>query len=206
MGRGPFPLVARAGFTLWMAAWVPVILFTHGVQNFWWLCNIAQFIVLYAVWRPSVLLVSSQAGTAVLVGVVWMLDIAVALALGGSVTGITDYMFDPGIPLIARLSSTYHVWLPVFLVWLCWYNGYDRRGVWLQCVIGTLAILGAWLVSEPVRNVNYAFAPIGIEQTWMPHGVYVVLLTVATALLIYWPGHCLVRFILGRLPARGGAH
>lgn len=204
MKREALPLPVRVAFTAWMAVWVPIIVTTHGAQNFWWLCNLTQFILLVAIWRPNPLLVSSQAGTVVLVGIVWSLDLVVGLIVGDSVTGITGYMFDAGIPLVARLSSLYHLGLPFLVLWLCWYQGYDERGVRLQCVIGTLAIIGAWLVSDPERNINYAFAPFHIEQTWMPHGLYVVLLCIATALLVYFPGHWLVRSILHRLPPHRG--
>jgi len=197
-------LIARVAFTVWMAAWVPIILASQGPQNFWWLCNLAQFLLLYAVWRPSPLIASSQVGTVVVVGLVWTLDLLVGLAAGGSVTGITAYMFSTELPLIQRLSSTYHIWLPAFAIWLCWYQGYDRRGPALQCVLGSAAIVGGWWLADPGRNVNYATAPFNIEQVWLPHGLYIALLCVATAGLVYLPGHYLVQWILGRLPQRGG--
>ncbi len=202
MNREPLPLVARVTFTLWIAFWVPTILVHYGSQNFFWLCNVAQFVVLYAVWMPNVLLVSSQIGTVVLIGIVWLLDLLIGLLVGGSVTGITGYMFNAEIPLIARLTSLYHVWLPFFMIWMCWRNGYDHRGVWLQCLIGTVLIVAAWLWSDRERNINFAFAPFHIEQTWMPHGVYLILLSVVTACVVYFPGHYLVRAILRRLPTR----
>lgn len=196
----PMPMVARAGFTLWIALWLPIVLYAHGAQNLWWLCNLAQFLICYAVWRPNALLVSSQAGTVVLVGVVWTLDLVVALSSGASPAGITAYMFNPDIPLIARLASLYHIWLPAFLIWMCWRNGYDRRGVWLQCLIGSGAILGSWLAGDPERNLNYTVAPFGIEQVWLPQALYVPLLCAATALAVYFPGHLLVRSVLRLLP------
>lgn len=198
-------MIARVGFTLWFAIWVPIVLHAHGPQNFWWSCNLAQFLVLYAVWRPNPLLISSQSGMVALIGVVWTLDFITALLVGGSLTGITGYMFNPDIPLIARLASLYHIWLPAFLIWLCWYHGYDNRGVWLQCLIGTLTIVGAWLFTDPVRNINYAFAPFDIPQVWLPAGVYVALLSLITALTVYVPGHFLMRVVLRRLPPRGAA-
>lgn len=187
-----------------MAVWVPIIWTSQGPQNFWWLCNLAQFLLLAGLWWPSPLLVSSQAGTVTVVGLVWTLDLLVALVVGDSLTGITAYMFSSELPLPLRLSSTYHIWLPLFVLWLCWYQGYDRRGVWLQCVIGTAAIVGGWWFAEPERNVNYTIAPFQIEQTWLPHGVYIALLCIATAGLIYAPGHYAVQCALARLPQKGG--
>ena len=189
----PVPLAARLAFTAWMLVWVPIILVEAGPQNFWWLCNVALFLVLWASWRPNRLMVSSQAGTVVLVGVVWTLDLAIGIALGDSPTGITAYMFDPDFPPIRRFASSYHLWFPVYVVWLCLRLGYDRRGPWLQGVIGTLAILGGAWFGAPERNLNYSHAPFGIEQTLLPDPLYLVVLCLATALLVYWPGHLVVR-------------
>jgi hypothetical protein len=112
------PMGAKIGFTLWMLIWVPVILTEQGPQNFFWLCNIAQFLILYCLWSGNLLLLSSQAGTVVLVGIGWTLDVLLALALGGnSLTGFTDYMFSDELALSARLASLYHVAVPVFLLW-----------------------------------------------------------------------------------------
>ena len=196
----PLPLVARLAFTAWMGVWVTIIVTTAGPGNFWWLCNLAQFILLVAVWVPLPLWVSSQAGTVTAVGLVWVVDVCAGLVLGDSPTGMTAYMFDPSYPLIQRLSSTYHVWMPLFVLWYCHRNGYDRRGVALQCAIGSLAIIGSWWFGDPERNLNYTHAPFGIEQTWMPDAVYIPLLCVATAVLVYLPGHHVVRLILDRLP------
>jgi hypothetical protein len=189
---------AAWGFSAWMAFWVPVILWAYGPQNFLWICNLAQFLILYALWRGDALVLSSQAGTVCLVGVVWTLDFVLALATGGRSATFTAYMFDPQLPLLARLSSLYHVGLPVFVLWQLRRSGYDRRGPWLQCVIGAVAVVGGWLFTEPHRNINWVHAPFGLEQAWMPEPWYVALLVLAYPVLLYWPGHGLVLLALGR--------
>ena len=183
---------AQVAFTLWMLFWVPVVLSTQGAQNFWWLCNLAQFILLFALWRNDRLLISSQAGTVVLVGLVWSIDFLGALVLGSSPFGITYYMFDDRLPLVLRATSTYHLWLPLLMLWLVSRIGYDRRGLWLQCGIGSFAIVGGALFGDPVRNLNYVRAPFGIEQIWLPQPLWIPLLCLATALLVYVPGHWII--------------
>jgi hypothetical protein len=196
------PVFSRApawAFTAWMAAWVPIVLWAYGPQNFLWVCNIAQFLVLYAVWRNHRLLLSSQAGTICLVGLVWTLDFTLGLFTGGRTASFTAYMFDAEIPLLARASSLYHVGLPLFVLWLLGRTGYDRRGPWLQSAIGGLAVVGAWLFTEPHRNVNWIYEPFGIEQAWLPTPAFVTLLVLLYPLLLYFPGHLLVRAVLRRL-------
>jgi hypothetical protein len=202
---GPVPTAARVGFTLWMIAWAPIVIATQGPQNFWWLCNLAQFILLYAIWRSNRLLISSQAGTVVIVGAAWTLDFVGALLTGSSPFGITVYMFNEDLPIALRATSTYHVWLPVFVLWLCRRQGYDDRGWRLQCAIGTAAILGSWIFGDPGRNLNYTIAPFGTEQVWLPQPAYVAVLCLATAALLYLPGHFIVRAVAGRrvFPAFG---
>ncbi|MDQ2070012.1 hypothetical protein [Natronospira bacteriovora] len=187
------PRAAQWLFTLWMLFWVTVILFNQGPQNFFWLCNMAKFIVLYAIWRGDRLLLSSQVGVVTIVGLGWGLDFLTGLALGGhSPTGFTNYMFGDELSLLARSTSLYHLGLPPFLLWLILRVGYDRRGPWLQCGIGAVAVVGAWLFTEPVRNVNWVWEPFGVEQTWMPDPLWVLVLILAYPLVLYFPGHWLV--------------
>jgi len=192
------PLAARLGFTLWMMLWVPVVLTSQGPQNFWWLCNMAQFVMLYSFWTSNRLLISSQAGTVVVVGVVWTVDFAGALTTGSSPFGITSYMFNEQLPLALRATSTYHIWLPVLAVGLCRRLGYDRRGLWLQCAIGSAAIVGSAVFGDPVRNLNYTIAPFGIEQVWLSQPLYIALLCLGTAMLVYVPGHFIVKALAGK--------
>ena len=208
-GSHSVPLAVRMGFTLWMLWWVPVALWAYGPDNFLWLSNVGQVLLLYAIWRGDRLVASSQAGTVVLVGLTWTVDFVVALLVGGrSLTGVTAYMFDAELPLLARIMSLYHVALPVFALWVCRRLGYDGRGVWLQYLIATVMVLLAWTLTDPERNINYAFEPFGREQVWLPHGLYVALLAlVFNPLLIFLPGHFLVRFLLERMdaPARASS-
>lgn len=183
-------------FTAWMAVWTPIVLWAFGPQNFLWMCNIAQFLVLYAVWRDDRLVLSSQAGMVCLVGLVWTLDFTQGLVTGGRTATFTYYMFDTDTPLLARASSLYHVGLPLFVLWLLRRSGYDSRGPWLQSVIGGFAIVGAWLLTEPERNVNWVYEPFGIEQTWMPTSAFVALLLLLYPLVLFYPGHLLVRAVL----------
>lgn len=194
------PLAARLGFSAWMVFWVTVVLTHSGPQNFFWLCNMAQFIILYAVWSGHRLLLSSQAGLVCLVGLGWTVDFIVALALGGdSLTGFTAYMFSDELAPIARATSLYHVFLPPFVLWAIWRIGYDRRGPWLQCAIGAVGVIGAWLFTEPYRNVNWIYEVFGIEQTWMPMPLWIALLLILFPLALYFPGHWLLQMGLNRM-------
>jgi len=196
------PWPAKLGFTLWMLVWVPIVLLHHGPQNFFWLCNVAQFLVLYGLWTGNRLLLSSQAGVVLVVGLVWSLDFLIGLILGGSPSGATAYMFDPDQALIARASSLYHMALPPFLLWILFKTGYDVRGPWLQTVLGGVVVVVGWWLSEAERNINWVHEPFGMEQVWLPDPLWVLLLLLLYPLVLYFPGHWLLSRLLPVLHRR----
>lgn len=198
------PRGAAIGYSLWMLFWVSVVLWAYGPANFFWLCNAAQFLILYAMWREDRLILSSQAGVVVLIGVIWTADLLLALAAGGrSLTGITIYMFDPDFPLLARIVSLFHIGLPIFVIWLCLRLGYDPRGWGLQCALAALLLIAGYLFTDPLRNINYAVAPFHLDQVWLPHWLYLALLAGVVQPVIFFLGHVLLRALLGWLPNLG---
>ncbi len=200
------PLSAKLGFTIWMAFWVSVILWAYGPNNFLWLCNLAQFLILYSLWTGNRLILSSQAGIVLAVGLGWGLDFGVGLSASGSVTGLTAYMFDPDIPLLARATSLYHVLVLPFVIWMCLRIGYDRRGWLLQCGIGGVALIASWLVVDADFNVNWVTHPVGMEQPPLPQPLYIGLLAIAYPLILYLPGHGLMRAVLSFFRRKYGRH
>lgn len=192
------PLAAKVGFSIWLLVWLSIMLEPVGPQNFFWLCNAAMFLIVVALWTENRMILSSQAGTVVLVGAVWTADLLLALILGGSVTGFTAYMFDESLPLLLRLTSLYHVGLPPFMLFVLWRTGYDQRAWRFQCGIGALMVVGAWLLTEPYRNVNWVHQPFGLEQPPLPLALWVLVLVCVYPMLIYFPGHLLVLRLLRR--------
>lgn len=199
------PALRRAAiaFSLWMVFWIPVILWGYGPQNFLWLCNIAQFLVLYSLWTGNRLLLSSQAGTVVMVGIFWTPDFLLGAISGGAWANFTAYMFNPENPLLARATSLYHIFLPVLIVWALHRVGYDRRAPLLQTALAVVVLPATWLLTEAERNINWLTEPMGIEQVWMPDPAFVLLMMFLYPLLLFWPGHGLV-LLVRRILARCG--
>lgn len=188
---------AAVVMTIWMLFWVPVMLSTYGPQNFLWLCNFALFLILFALWTGNRLILSSQAGTVMLIGIIWAGEILLGLATQGRLALGTSYMWNPDIPLIARLVSVYHVVVPllVYLVLRRW--GYDRRGPWLQCLLGSIAIVGARLLTAAERNVNWVHqVPLDPPPAGISGVAWVGLLLILAPVLIYYPGHQIVLVLL----------
>src|SRR5690606_6422116 len=104
-----------------------------------------------------------------------------------------------------------HFWLPIFLLYLIWKLGYDRRALaaWTATAWLLLLVSFFWLpapgdplshANEP-HNVNYVFGPDGdVAQTWVHPWVWFGGLMTGLPLLVYLPTH----FILARCCAPGG--
>ena len=91
------PLAVKLVYLLWMVIWVPVYWVFNGPENFLWLCDLANIILLFALCLESSLLMSSQAAGVLLIQLVWVLDFLSAWLLGSHLTGGTEYMFDPAL-------------------------------------------------------------------------------------------------------------
>lgn len=92
-GTGILPLWLKIAFSIFVLAWTPLVLSTQGWQNFFWLCDMANFLVLAGLWLESRLLLSSQLLATLLVGIAWTVDLLAALTAGIHPFAATAYMF-----------------------------------------------------------------------------------------------------------------
>ncbi len=193
---GTLPPALKIGFTVFVLLWTPLMLATRGWQNLLWLCDLANFLVLAGLWLESRLLLSSQLVATLLIGLAWTLDLLTALATGFHPFAATLYMFDARLPLALRLSSLFHVAVPLLLLFAATRLGHDRRGWRLQTLIcWAILPLSAWL-TDPERNINWVEAPFGIEQVWLPDWLYVLACMLVYPLVLYLPTEALLRRLL----------
>lgn len=97
-------------------------------------------------------------------------------------------MFDPAEPLMVKLLSTFHLFMPPLLLWAVWRLGYHRGGWKLQTAIAWV-VLPLSLLPDPERNLNWVRRPFGIELTWMSPGAWVLACMVLYPLVLYLPTH-----------------
>lgn len=195
------PLGLKLAFSAWIAVWVPAYLVVYEPQNFLWLCNLANLLVLAALWTESRLLLSAQFLSVLLVGILWSLDVAGAFLTGVHLIGGTEYMFNPDIPLPARLLSLYHMLLPLVTVYGVMRLGYDRCGLWLQTAITWVVLPTSYWFTDMERNINWVHGPFGQEQNLLDSRLYVAVLMLLWPVLIYLPGH-LAGTVINRLARR----
>lgn len=194
----PIPLGLKIAYTAWMVLWVPVVWTEVGPANFLWFCDIANFVVLLALWRQSPLLFSSQATGVLFIQLIWNIDFAGGLLFGTHVIGGTEYMFDSEQWIVIRALSTFHIWIPLLLIWALRRYGYDRRGLLLQVAIAWV-VLPLSLLPDPERNLNWVWEPFGQAHS-LPPGLYLLISMVAYPLIVCLPTHLLLARLLP--PAR----
>ena len=196
------PLGWKLAFTAFMAVLVPVYWTKYGPTNFLYFCDVALFLTLAGLWLESRLMLSMAAVGILLPQVLWCADFVVQ-ACGGSLTGMTAYMFDRQRSLFLRGLSLFHGWLP-FLLWLAVRRlGYDRRALvawtataWALCLVSFL-----WLPPAgpehagnlTPNNVNYVWGfDDARPQSWLPPALYLAAWMGALAGVVYAPTHLLL--------------
>ena len=191
------PLWLKLLFSAWILFWAPSFALMLGVQNYFWLCNVASFLILVGLWWESRLLLSLQWLSVALVGAFWTLDVGVAWLTGVHPIGGTEYMFDPEHPRLARGLSLYHLILPLVAGFAMVRLGYDRRALWWQTALTWWLLLLTFLFAEPERNINWVQGPFGAPQEILEPLPYLIMLAVAWPLLLYLPVHGVMCWLQG---------
>jgi hypothetical protein len=212
-GKGKrIPLPVKWLYTAFVAVLVPYYWHCYGPTNFLYYCDIAVLMALVAVWSEDALWASAPAVGILIPQAVWMVDFLAGLCRV-RVLGMTDYMFSPTIPLFTRGLSLFHFWLPLFLIWLIWRLGYDRRAlkVWTALAWALMLVCYFLMPAPPAPadnpnlpvNINYVY---GLSdngpQTWMPPLAYLGVLMVGLPVCVYLPTHAVLSRLFGSQPAK----
>ena len=186
------PRWLKLAFTLWILVWAPSYVVLLGAQNFFWLCNVASFLLLAALWSEHRTLMSMQWLAVALVGSLWSLDVATAALTGVHPIGGTEYMFDPEHPPMARAMSLYHVVLPLVAGIGVAKLGYARRALLWQTLLTWIVVPLSYLLTEAERNINWVHGPFGQPQDSLNPLLYLFLLSLLWPVIVYLPVHLLM--------------
>jgi hypothetical protein len=196
------PLWLKIAYTAFMIYWVPTYAGFNGAQNFLWLCDLCNFILLVALWTESRLLISSQLVAVMIIDAVWMIDVGVAWLTGWHPLGGTEYMFDPSMPAHIRALSLFHVFVPLILIWGVIRLGYDRRGPLLQTLVIWITLPLTFLLTTPDRNLNWVWGFGGRPPSLLHPWLYLALCMVLYPVVLLLPVHGLA-LLLGRRRSAG---
>jgi len=193
LGSATFP-VLRWFSLLWMVVWLPAYFRVWGWANLLHLCDVAVILTFAGIWLANPLLLSSQAVNSVAAGFLWVLDVGWRLTTGRFLLGGTEYMWDTRYPLSVRLLSTFHIGLPLVLLWTLRKVGYDRRALALQTAIAAVLLLFSRLLSVEL-NMNYAYRDPLFHRAWGPSPAHLAMIFIPLVALIYWPTHLLLSWL-----------
>ncbi len=197
------PLGVKLVYTAFVAVLVPVYWHYYGPTNFLYFCDVALILTLIAIWPENALLISMSAVGILIPQAVWVVDV-VGNAAGISLTGMTDYMFDPTHSLFLRLLSLFHGWQPFLMLYLVWKVGYDRRAFWARTGASRVQMPISFVLMPPPTphpglvpvNINYVWGLRDTAaQTWVPPYVWLAGLAIGLPLVVFAPTH----FVLARI-------
>lgn len=197
------PLWLKLGFSGWIAVWAPAYTVLLGVQNFFWLCDLANFLILVGLWTESRRLISMQLLAVALVGALWAADVGAALLTGLHPIGGTEYMFDPAHPPAARALSLFHVMLPIVSVFVVSRLGYDGRAIYWQTGLTWVMLPLTYVLTDVERNINWVHGPFGRAQETLDPVLYLAVLMLLWPLVVYAPIHLLALGLWHRRTRRG---
>ncbi|HKW57935.1 MAG TPA: hypothetical protein VJN42_11315 [Candidatus Acidoferrum sp.] len=178
----------------WMFVWLPAYFRVWGWANLLHLCDVCVILSFLGIWWANSLLLSSQAVAALAAGVLWALDVGWRLATGRFLVGGTEYMWDARYPLWVRLLSTFHVGLPLVLLWTLRRVGYDRRGFALQAAIAAVLLVVSRFLPATL-NFNYAYRDPLWHRPWGAAPLHLAVILIPLVALIYWPTHLLLAWL-----------
>ena len=185
------PLGLKVGYTIFVCALVPIYWREYGPANFLWFSDVALLALVPALWPENALLVSMLAISVVFFEALWNLDFFFRLATGKSLIGLSAYMFDPGIPLFIRGLSSFHIVLPLLLLWMVHRLGYDHRAFLWQTIVALVVLPLSYRVSNAQENVNWVYGLGENRQRILPAPLFLILLMLLFPLAVYLPTHLL---------------
>ena len=199
MAPGRLPLWLKVAWTIWVAVWIPLYWKQWGPSTFLWFCDLANLLILAALWTESALIFSWQAVSVLLFQIVFTVDVAGRALLGRHLVGGTEWVFDDAkIPLYIKLLSVgMHLAAPPLLVWSVRKLGYDRRALLVQLATICILLPVCWFFWDEKLNLNWVYKPFNRPQTSMSPGLYLLVCIVGYTLLVFLPTHLLLARLFG---------
>ncbi|WP_455204425.1 hypothetical protein [Kaarinaea lacus] len=185
---------------VYLLIFIPTYWIQLGPINFLWFSDIAIILTTIALWLESALIISAMAVGVLLFELAWLVDFFARWLLGIGIFGPvgTSYMFSVEISLLVKtFSFSFHLLLPITLLWSLHRLGYHRQGLLLQTLIAWINYPLCYWFTSPQRNINWVFGPGKEPQTYMPDYLWVLMLMICVPLIVFLPTHLLLQHWFG---------
>lgn len=196
MQNKPIAMWIKLCAALYLSIFIPSYWINLGIENFLWFSDIAVILTVLAFWLESALLISAMAVGVLFFELAWLVDFGSRLLLNTGIFGPTGtaYMFDQNIPRFIRgISLSFHLLLPISLIWGLHTLRYDARALWLQTAITWIVYPLCFWFTDPQKNINWTFGPGKEPQSWMPDYLWLLLLMASVPAIIFFPTHYLLK-------------
>ena len=157
----------------------------YGPSNFLWFSDIALACTLAALLTGNRLLASIPAVGVLPLEIAWTIDFIAR----GRLFGLAAYMLDSKLPLYLRGLSLFHLALPPTLLYLLYLIGYDERALLYQTLLTWIVLALTYAITDPQKNINWAFGPGEKPQKRLPPLLYLGLEMTALPLFVFLPMH-----------------
>jgi hypothetical protein len=187
------PLWIKMAYTVFAVITVAVYAVKYPLGNFLWFSDIALVLTVPALWFESSLLAGMMTVGLLIPEAFWNIGYFGRLLTGKRLGGLTDYMFDAGLPRYLRAFSLFHVFLPLLLLWMVGRLGYEERA-WLgQTILAWIVLPLTYRFVDPKLNVNWVRSHSSEDRRKMPPLVRLILLMIGYPVFVYFPTHLLLR-------------
>jgi len=189
------PLWLEIAWTVWVVVWIPLYYRQWGFSTFLWFCDIANLVILGALWTERPLLFSWQAVSVLLFQIVFTVSVLGRLVTGRQLIPGTGWVFDDSsIPVYIKLLSVgMHVASPPLLLWAIRRLGYDRRAIWVQIATVCFLLPVCWWGWDERLNLNWVYKPFDTPQRAMSPALYLLVCIVGYIVLVFLPTHLVLR-------------
>ena len=167
---------------------IPTYWYYYGPCNFLWLSDIGLLLTTLGLIINSRLYVSIAAVMTLLIELIWNIDFLTTLFFNNNLLQLANYMLDRHYPLLLRLLSLFHVFMPVIWISYLVSYGYDTRALPYSIFFYWLIIIMTYITTEPKQNINWAFMSLTI-----PPILWIILLCIVFPLFIILPTHILFK-------------
>lgn len=189
------PLWIKIAYTLFAVITVAVYAVKYPPGNFLWFSDIALVLTVPALWFESSLLASMMTVGVLFPKAFWNIGFFGRLLTGKRLGGLTDYMFDAGLPRYLRALSLFHIFLPVLLLWMVDRLGYAQQALIGQTVLAWIVLPLTYRFVNPKLNVNWVRSHCSEERRRLAPPVRLGLLMIGYPVFVYLPTHVLLQLV-----------
>lgn len=173
--------------TVFILVLIPTYIHHYGAINFLWFSDIALFLIFFAIWLESSLLMSIALVLSFFMEMMWTIDFFTNMLFDVNIFDLAGYMFDPANSLFLRGLSLFHLLLPVLPVYYLRQWGYHEKALNYAVVLYWGVVLFCFLCTPVDKNINQVHYPT--VQNWevMSSLTWITLWMIFYPLLIMWP-------------------